>query len=266
MAKQSGLHQLKGKVDGYSYYRQSGVNAGLMRRINEGMSARVKSSEEFANTRLNNSEFGNAADVAKVLASVIVPKFRPMFLNFSQAKLTKSLLSLIKQATGNWGQRALAATDVQAICDGVNLLAKNDFNEFCANFRSTAGEGQGDTSYNLAFDADVKNNLAAIGADGVRASVKCLTIYAGQYDSDIHAYVKSISKIEASQTEDYDASSMPTTLTDDTSVAPDSIEGTVALSITLAVLMPYREVNSTKYILQEKCTFKMIPTIIKTGA
>lgn len=42
MAKQSGIHQIKGKVGEMSYYKQSGVSSGLIRSINPSMSGRVK--------------------------------------------------------------------------------------------------------------------------------------------------------------------------------------------------------------------------------
>ena len=266
MAKQSGLHQIKGKVEGYSYYRQSGVKDGLMRRINEGLSSRVKTSEEFANTRLNNSEFGNAADVAKVLASVITPKYRPMFLNFSQAKLTKSLLALIKQASADWGQRALSSEDVAAVCDAANMLAKNDFGALCDSLTSTAGAQEGETSVNISFTADNVSALAAFGADGVVAKASAVAVYAGQYSAAEHGYIKSIAKALQVTSNEFALDDLPTdsqiTLTGD----GDDVSGTAKILVSLVIIMPYRLVNGKKYTLQEKCTFKMIPTIINEGA
>lgn len=262
MAKQSGLHQLKGKVEGYSYYRQSGVKDGLMRRINEGMSSRVKTSEEFANTRLNCSEFGNAADVAKVLASVITPKFRPMFLNFSQAKLTKSLLALIKQATGDWGQRALAASDVQAVCDAVNMLAKNDFAALCSDFTSAAGSSTGNTSVSFGLTEDNGNSLEAAGADGINLKFASVAVYAGQYSENDHAYKKSLATVLGVDLEDKDINDIPDSDTIDLLAKGDTIPGTTQLQIILAIAMPYRVINGKTYTLQEKCTFKMIPAVV----
>lgn len=262
MAKQSGLHQLKGKVDGYSYYRQSGVNAGLMRRINEGMSARVKSSEEFANTRLNNSEFGNAADVAKVLASVITPKFRPMFLNFSQAKLTKSLLALIKQATGNWGQRALAAGDIDAVCAAANALAKNDIAPLCDDIFSIAGVSTGEAKIGCSFSEENAANLSAIGADGVSVKASACTIYAGTYSADDKRYIKSLAQVIDTNTRTMAASDMPDDFDDTYTVPSPSVSGAVAFNVAVVVLMPYRTINGTNYILQEKCTFKFLPLVV----
>lgn len=262
MAKQSGLHQLKGKVDGYSYYRQSGVKAGLMRRINEGMSSRVKTSAEFANTRLNNSEFGNAADVAKVIASLITPKFRPMFLNFSQAKLTKSVLDLIKQATGDWGQRALAAGDVAAVCEAVNMLAKNDFFTLCGDLLSTAGATTGSTSAIVNYTDENKQNLAGIGADGVMTKLSICAIYAGTYSAADKRYNKSLAAVAANDSMSDPLSTLPLSNEIEQNDPIEDVTGTQKLVVALAVIMPYRTINSKNYILQEKCTFRMIPAVI----
>lgn len=262
MAKQSGLHQLKGKVDGYSYYRQSGVKAGLMRRINEGMSSRVKTSEEFANTRLNNSEFGNAADVAKVIASLIVPKFRPMFLNFSQAKLTKGVLSLIKQATGDWGQRALAAGDVAAVCDAVNMLAKNDFFALCESLNSAAGSATGTSSVSAVYSLDNAQNFAGIGADGVVTKLSVCAIYAGTYSATDKRYNQSIARVVYSDSIENTIDNFPTSESIESDTAAPDITGTQKLMVCLAVVMPYRTINGKNYILQEKCTFRMIPAVV----
>ena len=262
MAKQSGLHQIKGKVEGYSYYRQSGVKEGLMRRINEGLSSRVKTSEEFANTRLNNSEFGNAADVAKVLASQIVPKYRPMFLNFSQAKLTKSLLALIKQATGDWGHRALDSGDVIAVCDAVNALAKNDFSAICADLASVAGQAVGQTDVKLSFTQDNATTLSSFGADGVAIKATSLSIYAGNYSASIRSYVKSFAYALGSNTEDKAVSELPDEMVYTLAAGAPAEPSTTRLDVVLVILMPYRTVNDKSYTLQEKCTFKMIASTI----
>lgn len=97
MAKQSGLHQIRGKVGDFSYYKQSGVSAGIIRGINQGMSSRVKTGDEYANTRRNNKEFANACEIAASFGACVVPKWRPMFLTFSQAAIAKAVLSFIKE-------------------------------------------------------------------------------------------------------------------------------------------------------------------------
>lgn len=106
MAKQSGIHQIRGKVGEMSYYQQAGVNAGLVRRINQGLSDRVKTAVEFANTRLNNAEFKTASLVGAAAGHSVIPAWRSMFRRFAQANMVKRIKELIKQDTTNpWGLR-----------------------------------------------------------------------------------------------------------------------------------------------------------------
>jgi hypothetical protein len=105
MAKQTGLHLIKGKVGEYSYYRSAGVSAPLMRRINQGMSARVKNGDEYANTRLNNAEFKNAQSIATFLFNAVPNRKASMMRRFAIAEMTKKSLEYIKDGSGNWGAR-----------------------------------------------------------------------------------------------------------------------------------------------------------------
>ena len=106
MAKQSGIHQIRGKVGEMSYYQQAGVNAGLVRRINQGLSDRVKTAVEFANTRLNNAEFKTASLVGAAAGHSVIPSWRSMFRRFAQANMVKRLKDLIKEDTAHpWGLR-----------------------------------------------------------------------------------------------------------------------------------------------------------------
>ena len=105
MAKQTGLHLIKGKVGEYSYYRSAGVSAPLMRRINQGMSARVKNGDEYANTRLNNAEFKNAQGLATFLFNAVPNRKASMMRRFAIAEMTKKSLEYIKDGSGRWGAR-----------------------------------------------------------------------------------------------------------------------------------------------------------------
>lgn len=89
-----------------SYYQQAGVNAGLVRRINQGLSDRVKTAVEFANTRLNNAEFKTASLVGSAAGHSVIPAWRSMFRRFAQANMVKRLKELIKEDTAHpWGLR-----------------------------------------------------------------------------------------------------------------------------------------------------------------
>ena len=130
MAKQSGLHQIRGKVGEHSYYRQTGVSAGLIRSINQGLSARVKNGPEYANTRLNNREFGAACDVAGILGKLVVPKFRPMILPFSQSRMAKAVLEIAREHVQNWGERVVTSEDTSRLCDVLTAQSKRSTDEF----------------------------------------------------------------------------------------------------------------------------------------
>lgn len=263
MAKQSGLHQIRGKVGEHSYYRQSGVKSGLIRRINQGLSQRVKTSEEYANTRLNNAEFGNAADVAKIIGVNIYPKFRPMIVNFSQSKMTKGLLALIKQATGQWGRRGLSATDAQSVCDVINSLAKYEFSNLVSILSDEAGASAGLTRLTFGVDDNNLANLASIGASSLRVNIRFVTVYAGQYQDEPAKYVKSLSIKADERFEEFEESSDPTA-TIDTSIVTPNYAGTEKITLAIVVAMPIRTIAGTEHILQQYCSFRAIPTVMRT--
>lgn len=64
MAKQRGIHQISGTVNNLTYYEQKYVRGGLIRRVNEGMSNRLKTDPAFANTRSKNAIFGMCSKIA----------------------------------------------------------------------------------------------------------------------------------------------------------------------------------------------------------
>lgn len=145
MAKQTGLHLIKGKVGEYSYYRSAGVDAPLMRRINQGMSARVKNGDEYANTRLNNAEFKNAQALATFLFNAVPSRKASMMRRFAIAEMTKKALEYIKEGTGNWGAR-IPSVGMGGIA--VDLLEQ----------RAKSGPYQGEFG-DLSFTIDASNNV-----------------------------------------------------------------------------------------------------------
>lgn len=105
MAKQSGIHQLKGKVGSMSYFQMAGVQDGIVRRIPEGLSSRVKNDEVYANTRLNNEEFTRAAQLSKVAYNSVPNRLNSMFRRFAYAEMLKGVKEYIVNGTGDWGKR-----------------------------------------------------------------------------------------------------------------------------------------------------------------
>lgn len=71
MAKQRGIHQISGTVNNLTYYEQKYVRGGLIRRVNEGMSDRLKSDPAFENTRKKNAVFGMCSKIASAVWSQV---------------------------------------------------------------------------------------------------------------------------------------------------------------------------------------------------
>lgn len=250
MAKQSGLHQLKGKIGEFSYYKQSGVSGGLVRSINPAMSTRVKTSQEYANTRLNNAEFGQACAIAGKVAEAIIPKFRPMILPFSQAKLAKLILEQIKATTGNWGQRNFVDANGDAICPILNSVAKNNMDDWGVIFDNPEEGELTITTTNPQFT----QKMAEIGADGVVQQFIAANLYVGNYLSDIDKYFATAIRVDTDST-DNDAVDEWEPSTDMPADLP-SAEYAHSVHFFVLVMMPYRTINGVQHILQEHCTFR----------
>ena len=124
MPKQKGLYQLQGQLQGMCYYSQAGVKLPLMRTINQGMSERVKTSEEFENTRKNNAEFAHANYMATALYNFIYPNWRSMFRRFTIPYMTAKLIAEIQKGTGEWGERYMVGNTAGIFVPLLNQYAK----------------------------------------------------------------------------------------------------------------------------------------------
>lgn len=259
MAKQSGLHQIKGKVGGFSYYRQSGVQNGLLRRINEAMSGRVKTGDEFANTRLNNAEFASAADVAKLMGQMISPKFRPMVLPFSQSKLTKDIYGLAKLVEGDWGKRSIVESQIDQVVESLNKLAKNDFISMYG-LPTVVYKAAGTDTVSLTLTDDVIANLRGLGIDGIDVSFRSFNLMVGQYSEVVGKILRSALGRTAITKDDIDFAGSPTS-SNDLAYDPVTPSGYEGLNIYVVVALPYRTINGVKNTLQEYCSFYALPAI-----
>ena len=264
MAKQSGLHQLRGKVGEHSYYRQTGIVPGLVRSINQGMSSRVKTDEAFENTRLNNAEFGQAGRLASILGSYISPKFRPMILPFSQSKMAKVILEYIKMdSTAPWGQRNITQTnsgDMQVFA--LNSVAKNRLEDFGLTLVIDASNEE----LLVTVTDETINKLSAIGADGFEFRLGAITTWIGTYNTILRRYSISSAHIDYSTNEVNDPSvGDDFSLSYDVPMNPPAPFPSFGSSPTgIAMVLPYRTINGRKHTLQEECTFKAF--IIQNGA
>ena len=261
MAKQSGIHQLRGKVGEHSYYRQSGIVPGLMRSINQGMSARVKTAEEYANTRLNNVEFGAAGNVAGLLGQMVVPKFRPMVLPFSQSKMAKEILKVAREHTQNWGQRVVTSEDTARLCDILTSTSKRNASEFVtlSILRSTA------TSADLIanYTSDQATLMSSLGITALTVSCKSYNLATGQWVPA--ANIMSTGYLV--QTESEDPIAEDTITSGVGKENSESIEVSEFIpeanhaghQIVVFVVIPLRMVGTGLHVLQEYCSFVAMP-------
>lgn len=255
---------MRGKVGEHSYYRQTGIVPGLVRGINQGMSARVKTDEAFANTRLNNAEFGQAGRLASVLAQYISPKFRPMVLPFSQAKMAKIILEYIKQdTTASWGQRNITSEnsgDVQVAA--LNSVVKNRFEDFGFNLAIDEETG----TLTVTTSTETINKFAAIGADSVVIRFVASATWVGQYTRLLNEYAPSAAKAnyyEESADDITDFGEMAFNYT--IPAGPSSgAPAFAAERMGVMIILPCRTVNNQTHILQEHCTYKAF--LIQDGA
>lgn len=258
MAKQSGLHQIRGKVGEHSYYKQAGVNVGLIRSINQGMSARVKTSEEYANTRLNNAEFGAAANVAGLLGKMVVPKFRPMILPFSQSRMAKLILEVAKQNVGNWGQRTVSTLDTARLAAILSAQSKRDPLEFVS--MSAVRSASTAVDYIVGYSDEQATLLSSLGVNKLRVSLTVFNLATGIYHAPLGAITTGYLEVDYSETP-MDSVSVVSghgfTVNDQATVtdfipAPNH----VGHQILVFIIMPIRTINSVDHILQEYCSFK----------
>lgn len=260
MAKQSGLHQIRGKVGEHSYYRQTGVSSGLIRSINQGMSARVKTAPEYSNTRLLNAEFGQACRVAAAAVRGISPKFRPMILPFSQSKMAKSVYEAIISHDGVWGRRGLNDTEGEIISAALGKLSKNSIADWGLSWENDPE----DPGITLSGDATLfPAQKAAVGADGVTIRVIACNLWEGEWQIATGKYATSTLVVDAEQFDAVDNFSEDLTIS-----MPADAGASLPVSnihFYVIVVMPYRNVGENDYILQESCAFGVVPRNLHNG-
>ena len=263
MAKQVGLFNLRGKIENKSFYKTAGVAETVIRQIPEGLSSRVKTAPEYANTRLNNDEFKNANAIATFLMNAVPNRRSSMMRRFAIADMTKLGLEYIKSGTGNWGQR-IPTTTMDAIA--VDLLEN----------RAKSGSYQGeygrlnfvvdDGSYNITIDADdnVVTDLQEKGIDGLYIlSVKGALAEVVDLDGFVrqHFGVSSVSPENVTDLQLLDGTN-PVSFTPSSSslgMSPAGFTSAQGASnngmYAIVTFVPYREIGSERHTLYEYATY-----------
>lgn len=269
MAKQSGIHQLKGKVGQMSYYRQKGVGDGLVRGINQGLSSRVKNDDAYANTRLNNDEFKTANEIATAAFKSVNTRQRGMMVNFAIARMTKRALEAVKEGEGNWGTRTPTVELDTLICDMLENYAKGgSYDNKYGVFNVVALSAEGDVTITLDIPVEKQEELIELGIDAIQPVVSwCLAgentvgdiphLFAGSHVAPVEPLIIN-GQPEKFRDIEYNVSTPSSVGMSGSGYAfatDDQYHGFFAV----ITLLPLRTVNSQRHILQEYATYVAIP-------
>lgn len=264
MAKQSGIHQIRGKIGEHSYYRQTGVTSGLIRQINPGLSERVKTAPEYANTRLNNAEFKIATQAAGSLFAGVQPILRPTRTLFRTSRLAAELYKILLRGTADWGRRVLLLRDREAICSAMHKFAKRKMLEYTSVSLGTYDSARHEIEVVLGTSTDLVAYMTAMGADLMQFKVYQMQYYQSQYSPEYGDAFENLTIIQDVTTQDYDPTvSDPGQVISITAkcMGPDLtiLSGRNYIPFIVVVALPIRSGNTADQVLQDKCTFAILP-------
>lgn len=263
MAKQSGIHGLRGKVNGMSYY--SSKNGGkLVRKINEGLGARVKDAKEYANTRKNNSEFGACGDFAGSFIGTITSRWRFILTSIATGLMVKAAKEAIVLDTVNpWGHREIPKTMFSSLQNTFNALSKNAMPEaitqgFTTNLKYDTNTSSLTAEANIPVGTELVQHLTDIGASGFFLDVYRLNIMMPVFNDDANAYSKSVANLELLSSLSGDIAGLnaeSNILVEDDAQACDNFDQQDATKMPVAFVLfrPYRTVGGEKSVLQQHC-------------
>lgn len=265
MAKQVGLFNLRGKIENKSFYKTAGVPETVIRGIPEGLSARVKTADEYANTRLNNEEFKQANRIATFGFNAVPSRKASMMRRFAIAEMTKKALEYIKEGSGNWGQRLPVATFDNIIVDLLENRAKSG--PYQGEFGMLSfSVNQGTYTVTLSGDEVIAADLESKGIDGFYAlAVKGAMAEVLDDDGFIrqHFGVSSIVPTNITDLEDINAD--VTTFVPSYSTLGMSPSGFTAAQdaanngmYCILTFVPYRQVGTQRHTMYEYATFSVL--------
>lgn len=268
MAKQSGIHELRGKVNGMSYYG-SKVGGSLVRKINEGMSARVKTGKEYANTRKNNSEFGMCGDFAGSIIKPITQRWRFILDSIATGMMVKTMKELaVLDTASEWGKRVVKLANYGTLYEKFNSFSKN---EMPAVITAVLNLG---VQYNSAqtkvvlsgsgvCTSDFISQMDSIGATGY--SILCYALFVNKpaFDAVAGTYTKAVSKIVELST--ISAPNTDLELNNDLFSAADQVLAESPVNTEsqfaglLTIFMPLRKIGGQNSVLQQHCSAYLVP-------
>ena len=269
MAKQIGVHKLHGKVDDQSYYYSK--NGGYQsRKINPGMSAAVKNSAAYANTRLNNAEFGACGACAGAMIRPITQRWRFILDSIATGKLVKAMKEAMAQDnTSAWGKRLIPQAQMAIIQDAFNAFSKN---QVPSEIKSAIGDA---VYYNSAtqtivvddgvfLSPDMVQEYIAKGASGMAVKAFAFTVTAPTISVSGEGYARPYSLLvelsSVENTEDFVSGGNCELLSDGMQTnAPAILNDTSHFGGILVIMLPYKKVGTNVYTLQELCSAVWVP-------
>lgn len=269
MAKQSGIHGIRGKINGVSYY--SSKNGGqLIRKINEGMSSRVKTAKEYANTRLNNAEFGAAGSLAGAIVRPISQRWRFILDSIATGKLVKAIKAAMMQDTASpWGERVVPLTQMAHLQDVFNGFSKNEMPQEVVHVLQNemiykAANNELEFARAAQMKADTVQQLLDKGATHFTTKVFAFNVRKPYIGADGKTYVPAESLL-VDLSAPFGGQHEPIE-----SAADIILSGTQTVELTvlneeahlggvLVVILPERKVGNEYFTLQELCSAYWCP-------
>lgn len=265
MAKQYGLHKLGGKVDGQSYYYSK--NGGYVsRKVNPGMSERVKTGKEYANTRKNNSEFGMCGDFAGALIRPISQRWRFILDSIATGKMVKEVKNLLTlDAAGTWGQRTITIAAHSFIMSKFNSFSKNALPQYLID-SLVDGIDQNINTNQITFnnfdnsmsDEQMQEFLAQ-GVNHVSVQYYGIRVLPPVFNADQNAYDEAYSELiplsNANVNKDIVlGTSIPVASTENVAANKSLIDTEDQFAGVLAICLPGRKIAGEVSVLQELCS------------
>ena len=269
MAKQFGIHGIRGKINGVSYY--SSKNGGqLIRKINEGMSSRVKTAKEYANTRLNNAEFGAAGSLAGAIVRPISQRWRFILDSIATGKLVKAIKAAMMLDTASpWGERVVPLTEMAHLQDVFNGFSKNEMPQEVVDVLQNkmtfaAANNEFKILEDASMSADLVQQLHDKGATTMSTKVYAFNVRKPYIGADGKTYVPSESVLVDITTgigerhnDLEEGNAIIDSVTQTLEIKPLNEE--THLGGVLVVFLPERQVGDEYYTLQELCSAYWCP-------
>lgn len=269
MAKQAGIHGLRGKVNGMSYYYSK--NGGeLTRKINEGIGERVKSSAAYVNTRKNNAEFGAAGAVAGAIMRTIPQKYRYILQSTATGLLNKEIKKeMTMDSFSNWGQRHISQGGQNRLLDFFNTLSKNSVPDSIVSFLKTSLYQDSETEKiftngSLVADSLLVEELKGAGATHVsiafyalRADLPVFNVTIGEYNTPTSSIEPLTGMFVLNSELETGTEIIPEVVVDSNIYVENDEESEI--NGVFVVVLPQRKVGNGFNTLQELCSAAWIP-------